>query len=62
LPGSVIAGAVGIAFLAAGTQSLTGFGFAFVMVPLLSLIWDVKLAMLVFTGIGVIISASGSLA
>jgi uncharacterized membrane protein YfcA len=44
LTGPVIAGAVGFAFLAAGTQSLTGFGFALVMVPLLSLIWDVKLA------------------
>jgi uncharacterized membrane protein YfcA len=44
LTGYVIAGAFGIAFLAAGTQSLTGFGFALVMVPLLSLIWDVKLA------------------
>jgi len=44
LTGPVIAGAAGIAFLAAGTQSLTGFGFALVMVPLLSLFWDVKLA------------------
>jgi uncharacterized membrane protein YfcA len=44
LTGPVIAGAVGVAFLAAGTQSLTGFGFALVMVPLLSLFWDVKLA------------------
>jgi uncharacterized membrane protein YfcA len=49
LTGPVIAGAVGIAFLAAGTQSLTGFGFALVMVPLLSLIWDVKLAVVTST-------------
>jgi uncharacterized membrane protein YfcA len=49
LTGYVIAGAVGIAFLAAGTQSLTGFGFALVMVPLLSLIWDVKLAVVTST-------------
>jgi uncharacterized membrane protein YfcA len=49
LTGPVIAGAVGFAFLAAGTQSLTGFGFALVMVPLLSLIWDVKLAVVTST-------------
>ena len=49
MTGYVIAGAVGIAFLAAGTQSLTGFGFALVMVPLLSLIWDVKLAVVTST-------------
>jgi len=49
LTAAVIAGAVGIAFLAAGTQSLTGFGFALVMVPLLSLFWDVKLAVVTST-------------
>ena len=49
MTGPVIAGAVGIAFLAAGTQSVTGFGFALVMVPLLSLIWDVKLAVVTST-------------
>jgi len=49
LTGPVIAGAVGVAFLAAGTQSLTGFGFALVMVPLLSLFWDVKLAVVTST-------------
>jgi uncharacterized membrane protein YfcA len=54
LTGPVIAGAVGIAFLAAGTQSLTGFGFALVMVPLLSLIWDVKLAVVTSTLLGTI--------
>ncbi len=52
--GPVIAGAVGIAFLAAGTQSLTGFGFALVMVPLLSLIWDVKLAVVTSTLLGTV--------
>jgi len=54
LNGPVIAGAVGIAFLAAGTQSLTGFGFALVMVPLLSLIWDVKLAVVTSTLLGTV--------
>jgi uncharacterized membrane protein YfcA len=49
LTAPVIVGAVGIAFLAAGTQSLTGFGFALVMVPLLSLFWDVKLAVVTST-------------
>jgi len=46
---SVLAGAIAIAFLAAGCQSLTGFGFALVMVPLLSLVWDVKLAVVTST-------------
>ncbi len=54
MTGPVIAGAVGIAFLAAGTQSLTGFGFALVMVPLLSLIWDVKLAVVTSTLLGTV--------
>ena len=45
----IIAGVVGIAFLSAATQSLTGFGFALVMVPLLSLFWDVKLAVVTST-------------
>ena len=35
--------AVLIAFLAAICSSLTGFGFALTMVPLLTLVWDVKL-------------------
>jgi uncharacterized membrane protein YfcA len=52
LTAPVIAGAVGIAFLAAGTQSVTGFGFALVMVPLLSLFWDVKLAVVTSTLVG----------
>jgi uncharacterized membrane protein YfcA len=52
LTAPVIAGAVGIAFLAAGTQSVTGFGFALVMVPLLSLFWDVKLAVMTSTVVG----------
>jgi hypothetical protein len=49
LTAPIIAGAVGIAFLSAATQSLTGFGFALVMVPLLSLFWDVKLAVVTST-------------
>jgi uncharacterized membrane protein YfcA len=52
LTAAVIAGAVSIAFLAAGTQSVTGFGFALVMVPLLSLFWDVKLAVMTSTVVG----------
>ena len=49
---SVLAAAIGIAFLAASCQSLTGFGFALVMVPLLSLFWDVKLAVVTTTLLG----------
>jgi len=44
-----LAGAIGIAFLAASCQSLTGFGFALVAVPLLSLFCDVKLAVVTST-------------
>jgi uncharacterized membrane protein YfcA len=54
LTASILAGAVGIAFLAAGCQSLTGFGFALVMVPLLSLVWDVKLAVVTTTLLGTV--------
>ena len=38
----VLAAAIAIAFLAAMCMSVTGFGFALVMTPLLALIWDVK--------------------
>ncbi len=38
----VIAAAIAIALLASTCQSLTGFGFAPVMTPLLALAWDVK--------------------
>jgi uncharacterized membrane protein YfcA len=54
LTAHVIAGAVGVAFLAAGTQSLTGFGFALVTVPLLSLFWDVKLAVVTSAVLGTV--------
>jgi len=52
LTAPVVAGVVGVTFLAAGTQSLTGFGFALVMVSLLSLFWDVKLAVVTSTLLG----------
>jgi uncharacterized membrane protein YfcA len=52
LTAQVLAGVIGIAFLAASCQSLTGFGFALVMVPLLSLFWDVKLAVVTTTLLG----------
>ncbi|HEU4758816.1 MAG TPA: sulfite exporter TauE/SafE family protein [Dehalococcoidia bacterium] len=38
----VIAAAIAIAFLASACQSVTGFGFAPVMTPLLALAWGVK--------------------
>lgn len=37
-----VAAGVAIAFLAAVCQSVTGFGFALTMTPLLALAWDVK--------------------
>ena len=42
MPPEVIAGGIAIAFLAAVCQSVTGFGFALVMTPLLAVVWDVK--------------------
>jgi uncharacterized membrane protein YfcA len=54
LSGPVLAGAIAITVLAASCQSLTGFGFALVMVPLLSLIWDVKSAVVMSTTLGTI--------
>jgi uncharacterized membrane protein YfcA len=42
LSAETLAAAIGIAFLAAACMSVTGFGFALVMTPLLALIWDVK--------------------
>ena len=50
-----LAGAIGIAFLAAGCQSLTGFGSALVAVPLLSLYLDAKLAVVISTLMSTII-------
>jgi uncharacterized membrane protein YfcA len=38
----VVAAALAIIFVAAVSQSVTGFGFALIMVPALSLAWDVK--------------------
>ena len=44
-----------IAFLAAACQSLTAFGFALVAVPLLSLAWEVKPAVVTSTVVGTLI-------
>lgn len=52
-----LAGVIGIAFLAAGCQSLTGFGSALVAVPLLSLYLDAKLAVVISTLLSTIVSA-----
>lgn len=41
-----------IAFLAAAAQALTGFGFALVLVPLLSLVFDPTLTVLVSLSLG----------
>jgi uncharacterized membrane protein YfcA len=38
----VVAAGVAIAFLASVCQSVTGFGFALVMVPLITIVWAVK--------------------
>ncbi len=51
----IIAAAVAIAFLAAACQSLTAFGFALVMVPLLALTWEVKPAVVTSTVLGTIV-------
>jgi uncharacterized membrane protein YfcA len=51
-----LAGVIGIAFLAAGCQSLTGFGSALVAVPLLSLYLDAKLAVVIATLLSTVIS------
>ena len=48
----VLAAAIAIAFLAAACESLTAFGFALVMVPLLSLTWEVKPAVVTSTVLG----------
>src|SRR3970282_614558 len=47
-----LAAAAAIAFLAAACESLTAFGFALVMVPLLSLAWEVKPAVVTSTILG----------
>ena len=51
-----LAGVIGIAFLAAGCQSLTGFGSSLLAVPLLSLYLDVKLAVVISTLLSTAIS------
>jgi uncharacterized membrane protein YfcA len=55
LSAEIIAAAVAIAFLAAACQSLTAFGFALVMVPLLALTWEVKAAVVTSTVLGTIV-------
>lgn len=52
---TLIAGAV-IAFVAAVAQSVTGFGFALVMMPLLAIAWDVKLAVATSVILGVLLN------
>jgi len=51
----ILMAAVAIAFLAAACQSLTAFGFALVTVPLLSLAWEVKPAVVTSTLLGTLI-------
>jgi uncharacterized membrane protein YfcA len=55
LSAETLAAAVAIAFLAAACQSLTAFGFALVTVPLLSLAWEVKPAVVTSTLLGTLI-------
>jgi uncharacterized membrane protein YfcA len=52
LSGAALTAAIVIACGAAVFQSLTGFGFALIMVPLLSLVWDVKAAVVTSTVLG----------
>lgn len=51
----IVVAAIGVAFLAAACQSLTAFGFALVMVPLLSLAWEVKPAVVTSTVLGTLL-------
>ena len=51
----ILAAVVAIAVLAAVCQSLTAFGFALVMVPLLSLAWEVKPAIVTSTVLGTVV-------
>jgi hypothetical protein len=53
LTGAALVAAIVITCGAALCQSLTGFGFALVMVPLLSLAWDVKSAVVTSTVLGI---------
>lgn len=52
MTGPALAAVIAVTCGAAATQSLTGFGFALVMVPLLSLVWDVKSAVVTSTLLG----------
>jgi uncharacterized membrane protein YfcA len=52
LTDAALAAAIAITLGAAVCQSLTGFGFALVMVPLLTLAWDVKSAVVTSTVLG----------
>jgi hypothetical protein len=52
LTGAALTAAIAITCGAAVCQSLTGFGFALIMVPLLSLAWDVKSAVVTSTVLG----------
>jgi hypothetical protein len=54
LTDAALVAAIFIACGAALCQSLTGFGFALVMVPLLSLAWDVKSAVVTSTVLGTV--------
>lgn len=54
MTGAALAAAILIACGAALCQSLTGFGFALVMVPLLSLVWDVKSTVVTSTVLGAV--------
>jgi uncharacterized membrane protein YfcA len=55
LTGAALTAAIIITCAAALCQSLTGFGFALVMVPLLSLAWDVKSAVVTSTVLGTVV-------
>jgi len=56
MEGHVWAAAIVIALLASACQSLTGFGFALVFVPLLSLFWDVKAAVVTCIMLGPVLT------
>jgi uncharacterized membrane protein YfcA len=55
---AILAAAVLIVFIAAICSSLTGFGFALTMVPLLALTWDVELAIATTVLLAVLNSAA----
>lgn len=52
----IIAAGIAIAFLAAVCQTVSGFGFALVMTPLLVLVWDVKPTVATSILLGVLIN------